>query len=55
MIAPEPVHVPVSAVSLRPTAVVPETLGFAVAIGAPRTVASDGAGSRERGERRQDE
>ena len=34
VIAPEPVHVPVSAVSLRPTAVVPETLGLAVAIGA---------------------
>ena len=52
---PEPVHVPVSAVSLRPTAVVPATLGFAVAIGPPRTVAAGRRGSGEGGDRRQDE
>ena len=38
---PAPDQVPVSAVSRRPTAVVPETLGFAVEIGPPWVVALD--------------
>ena len=43
-IAPEPVHVPVCAVSRRPTADVPATLGLVVAIG-PVPVAAPAVGT----------